>query len=61
MDCLVVPDVEGPRGPGRLPEGQFLYGAIFAHIILVGLVIAAAARFALGDGGGKTKAEAQPA
>jgi uncharacterized membrane protein YagU involved in acid resistance len=60
MNYLVVP-MSRVGGPGKLPEGQFLYGAIFAHVILVGLVIAAAARFTLGDGGGKASAEAPPA
>jgi hypothetical protein len=59
MNYLVVP-MSQVGGPGKLPEGQFLYGAIFAHVILVGLVIAAAARFTLG-GGGKESAEAAPA
>lgn len=39
MNLVVVP-MSAVRGPGNLPEGQFLYGAIFAHMILVGLVIA---------------------
>jgi uncharacterized membrane protein YagU involved in acid resistance len=59
MNYLVVP-MSQVGGPGKLPEGQFLYGAIFAHVVLVGLVIAAAARFTLGDGG-RGSAEAAPA
>jgi len=37
---------DGPRGPdGRVTDHQMLYGTIFAHTILVGLVISACARF----------------
>jgi hypothetical protein len=37
---------DGPRGPdGRITDHQILYGTIFAHMILVGLPIGAAARF----------------
>jgi uncharacterized membrane protein YagU involved in acid resistance len=39
MNYLVVPN-SAAGGPAQLPEGQFLYGAIFAHTILVGLPIA---------------------
>lgn len=38
MNMLVVP-MSAAGGPGELPKGEFLYGAIFAHTILVGLVI----------------------
>lgn len=58
MNYLVVP-MSKVGGPGKLPEGQFLYGAVFAHVILVGLVIAAAAHFTLGEG--KANTEAKPA
>ena len=41
---LALPD--GPRGPdGRVTDHQILYGTIFAHTILVGLVVSACARF----------------
>lgn len=41
---FALPD--GPRGPdGRITDHQILFGTIFAHTILVGLPIAAAARF----------------
>jgi hypothetical protein len=37
---------DGPRGPdGRITDHQMLYGTIFAHTILVGLVVSACARF----------------
>ena len=37
---------DGPRGPdGRITDHQILYGTIFAHMILVGLVVSACARF----------------
>jgi hypothetical protein len=37
---------DGPRGPdGRVTDHQVLYGTIFAHTVLVGLVISACARF----------------
>ena len=37
---------DGSRGPdGRVTDHQILYGTIFAHTILVGLVISACARF----------------
>lgn len=37
---------DGPRGPdGRVTDHQMLYGTIFAHAILVGLVVSACARF----------------
>lgn len=37
---------DGLRGPdGRVMDHQILYGAIFAHTILVGLVVSACARF----------------
>lgn len=37
---------DGPRGPdGRVTDHQILYGAIFAHTVLVGLVVSACARF----------------
>jgi hypothetical protein len=37
---------DGPRGPdGRVTDHQMLYGTIFAHTILVGLVVSACARF----------------
>lgn len=49
MNYLVVPMSRTGR-PAALPAGEFLYGAIFAHVILVGLVIAAVARFVLGSG-----------
>jgi hypothetical protein len=49
MNYVVVP-MSKVGGPGKLPEGQFLYGAIFAHVILVGLAIALMARVILGDG-----------
>ena len=49
MNFIVVP-MSAARLPARLPDGQFLYGAIFAHAFLVGLVIAAAARLVLGPG-----------
>jgi uncharacterized membrane protein YagU involved in acid resistance len=39
MNLVVVP-MSAAGGPAALPEGQFLYGAIFAHTLLVGLVIA---------------------
>jgi len=39
MNYLVVP-MSAAGGPARLPEGQFLWGAIFAHTVLVGLPIA---------------------
>jgi len=39
MNLVVVPLSAAGR-PVTLPPGQFLYGAIFAHTILVGLVIA---------------------
>jgi uncharacterized membrane protein YagU involved in acid resistance len=47
MNYIVVP-MSRVGGPGALPEGQFLYGAIFAHTILVGLAIALIARIILG-------------
>jgi len=49
MNYLVVP-MSRVGGPGKLPEGQFLYGAIFAHAILVGLAIALVARVVLDNG-----------
>jgi hypothetical protein len=58
MNYLVVP-MSKVGGAGKLPEGQFLYGAIFAHVILVGLVIAAAARFTVGGGGREAPEAAQ--
>ena len=39
MNYLVVP-MSAAGGPAQLPQGPFLYGAIFAHTILVGLPIA---------------------
>jgi uncharacterized membrane protein YagU involved in acid resistance len=39
MNLIVVP-MSAAGGPAQLPQGQFLYGAIFAHIVLVGLPIA---------------------
>jgi uncharacterized membrane protein YagU involved in acid resistance len=39
MNMVIVP-MSAAGGPGELPKGEFLYGAIFAHTILVGLVIA---------------------
>lgn len=39
MNMVIVP-MSAAGGPGDLPKGEFLYGAIFAHTILVGLVIA---------------------
>lgn len=39
MNFVVVP-MSAAGGPPGLPQGQFLYGAIFAHTILVGLPIA---------------------
>jgi hypothetical protein len=37
---------DGPRGPdGRVMDHQILYGTIFAHTVLVGLVVSACARF----------------
>lgn len=39
MNYLVVP-LSAAGGPAQLPPGQFLYGAIFAHTVLVGLPIA---------------------
>jgi hypothetical protein len=37
---------DGARGPdGRVTDHQVLYGTIFAHTVLVGLVISACARF----------------
>lgn len=39
MNLVVVP-MSAAGGPAALPEGQFLYGAIFAHTVLVGLPIA---------------------
>ena len=39
MNLVVVP-MSAAGGPAALPAGQFLYGAIFAHTLLVGLVIA---------------------
>jgi len=38
MNTVIVP-MSAAGGPGELPKGEFLYGAIFAHTILVGLVI----------------------
>ncbi len=49
MNLVVVPMSRAERPPA-LPEGQFLYGAIFAHVILVGLMIALMARTFLGPG-----------
>jgi hypothetical protein len=43
MNLVVVP-MSAAGGPAQLPEGQFLYGAIFAHTVLVGLPIAWFAR-----------------
>jgi hypothetical protein len=57
MNMVIVP-LSRANSTGQLPEGQFLYGAIAAHV-LVGLVIAAAARFVLGDGG-KARGDATP-
>jgi len=39
MNFVVVP-MSAAGGPAQLPQGEFLYGAIFAHTILVGLPIA---------------------
>jgi len=39
MNFVVVP-MSAAGGPAQLPKGEFLYGAIFAHTILVGLPIA---------------------
>jgi len=39
MNYLVVP-MSAAGGPAKLPDGEFLYGAIFAHTLLVGLPIA---------------------
>jgi hypothetical protein len=58
MNYVVVP-MSMVGGPGNLPEGQFLYGAIFAHTILVGLAIAAIARFVLGAEAQATQPERQ--
>jgi hypothetical protein len=49
MNLIIVP-MSAANLPPRLPEGQFLYGGIFAHILLVGLVIAGIARLILGGG-----------
>jgi hypothetical protein len=49
MNFVIVP-MSRAGTPGQLPEGQFLYGAIFAHVVLVGLPIALIARTILGAG-----------
>jgi uncharacterized membrane protein YagU involved in acid resistance len=49
MNLIVVP-MSAVRSAPQLPEDQFLYGAIFAHTILVGLVIALIARVMLSAG-----------
>jgi hypothetical protein len=49
MNLIIVP-MSAARLPPRLPDGQFLYGAIFAHMLLVGLVIALFTRLMLGPG-----------
>ncbi|MDB5440433.1 MAG: hypothetical protein JWM33_2860 [Caulobacteraceae bacterium] len=44
MNCLVVPHSAAGDGTVQLPKGQFLYGSIFAHIVLVALPITLMAR-----------------
>jgi uncharacterized membrane protein YagU involved in acid resistance len=39
MNFIIVP-MSAVGGPAQLPQGELLYGAIFAHTILVGLPIA---------------------
>jgi uncharacterized membrane protein YagU involved in acid resistance len=52
MNFVIVP-MSRAGVPAQLPAGQFLYGAILAHIVLVGLAIALTARAVLGRGAAK--------